>query len=65
MGRSRATMPTKEQQRLIASRGLVASCWLVIGDSDQELRIVHRFSGSTWKIRKNSTQNFAERGCYQ
>lgn len=52
MGRSRATMPTEEQRRLIASRGLVTSCWLVIGDNGQELRIVHRFSGSTWKIKR-------------
>lgn len=52
MGRSRATMPTEEQRKLMASRGLVTGCWLVIKDSERELRLVHRFSGSTWKIRK-------------
>ncbi len=52
MGKSKAMMPTREQQDLMESHGLIASCWLVIRDSEQELQLVSRLSGSTRRIKK-------------
>ncbi len=52
MGKSKAMMPTREQQDLMESHGLIASCWLVIRDSERELQLVSRLSGSTRRIKK-------------
>lgn len=52
MGKSKATMPTNEQRELMESQGLIANCWLVIGDSDRELQLVSRLSGSTRRVKK-------------
>ena len=52
MGRSRATKPTRAQKVLISAAGLVVRNWLVLSDTETELRLVSRRSGSTRIIRK-------------
>ena len=52
MGRSRAVKPTRAQKVLISAAGLVVRNWLVISDTEAELRLVSRRSGATRVIKK-------------
>lgn len=53
MGRSKAIKPTLAQKKLIAAAGLVVNNWLVLWENDEELRLVHRSSGTARHIKKN------------
>ena len=52
MERSRAKKPTRAQKVLTSAAGLVVRNWLVISDTETELRLVSRGSGATRIIRK-------------
>lgn len=44
--------PTREQKRLIDSKGLYSSDWLVSKDTPTELVLVHRFGTGIKTIKK-------------
>lgn len=44
--------PTREQKRLIDSKGLYSSDWLVSKDTPTEMVLVHRFGTGTRIIKK-------------
>ena len=44
--------PTREQKRLINSKGLYSADWLVSKDTSTELVLVHRFGAGTRIIKK-------------
>ncbi len=52
---SRAYKPTLKQKKLIASKGLDARDWLVLEETESELRLVHKRSGSSRRIKKSPT----------
>ena len=56
MGRSGAVKPTRAQKVLISTAGLVVRNWLVISDTEAELRLVSRRSGATRVIKKGPRQ---------
>lgn len=53
MGRSRATKPTRSQKVLMAKAGLVVVNWLVLRETEAELRLVSRGSGVRRTIKKS------------
>ncbi len=54
MGKSRATRPTRDQKIRIAAAGLDARNWLVIADTEVGLHLVHRRTGTSRKLKKDS-----------
>lgn len=52
MGKSRASKPTRAQKILMSSKGLIPQNWLVIGETEGELRLVSRGSGRSRTIKK-------------
>lgn len=52
MGKSRASKPTRAQKILMSNQGLVPKSWLVISDTEKELRLVSRGSGRSRTIKK-------------
>lgn len=52
MGKNKAVKPTLEQKKLMAESGLIASDYLVMMDTSEELRLVHRNSGRFRSIKK-------------
>ena len=50
---SRAVKPTLAQKKLISKAGLVAKSWLVLIDTDTELRLVSKATGKSRTVKKN------------
>lgn len=42
--------PTREQRKMIQSKGLNSENWLVVKDQPEQMVIVHRFSDRTVRI---------------
>lgn len=53
MGKNKAVKPTLEQKKMIAESGLIASDYLVMLETTEELRLVHRNSGRFRSIKKS------------
>lgn len=53
MGKNKAVKPTLAQKKLISAAGLVVRNWLVMSETEEELRIVHRTSGRFRSIKKS------------
>lgn len=52
MGKSRGRNPTLAQKKMMAAAGLIVKNWLVIKDTDDELRLVSKGSGRSRRIKK-------------
>ena len=52
MGKSKATMPTRDQKAVIVDAGLIWSDWLVLSETDEELHIVSRGAGVSRTLKK-------------
>lgn len=53
MGKNKVVKPTLVQKKLISAAGLVVRNWLVLRETDEELRIVNRTSGRFKSIKKS------------
>lgn len=53
MGKNKAVKPTLAQKKLISAAGLVVRNWLVMLETDEELRLVSRSSGRFRSIKKS------------
>ena len=42
--------PTREQKKLIQSKGLDPAVWLVVKDTPEKMELVHRYSDRTTRI---------------
>ena len=42
--------PTREQRKLIQSKGLDSAVWLVVKDTPEKMELVHRYSDRTRRI---------------
>lgn len=42
--------PTREQRKLIQSKGLDPAVWLVVKDKPEQMELVHRYSDRTTRI---------------
>lgn len=42
--------PTREQKKLIASKGLDPAVWLVIKNTSEKIELVHRLSDRTRRV---------------
>lgn len=42
--------PTVQQRKLIQSKGLDPSVWLIVKDTPEKMELVHRYSDRTKKI---------------
>lgn len=53
MGRNKAVKPTRAQKILMSEAGLVVKNWLVMSETAEEIRVVHRSSGRFRSIKKS------------
>ncbi len=53
MGGNKAVKPTRAQKILMSDAGLVVKNWLVMSETAEELRVVHRSSGRFQSIKKS------------
>ena len=53
MGRNKAVKPTRAQKVLMSDAGLAVKNWLVMSETDEELRVVSRSSGRFRSIKKS------------
>lgn len=55
MGRKRAVKPTRSQKMIMTKAGLVVVNWLVLRETETELRLISRGSGVRRIIKKSLT----------
>lgn len=53
MGKNKAVKPTLAQKKLISAAGLNFWNWLVMSETEEELRLISRSSGRFRSIKKN------------
>lgn len=56
MGKTKAKKPTREQKKFIAGHRLIPDNWLVLSDTDTEMRLVSRGNGRNYRIKKDRLQ---------
>lgn len=54
MGKSKATKPTRSQKILMDKSGLIVRNWLVLRETDSELKLVSRVTGRSRTNQKKS-----------
>lgn len=52
MGRSKAKKPTLDQKKHISAAGLNARDWLVLNETPEDMKLVHKGTGRSWLIMK-------------
>lgn len=53
MGKKKAVKPTLTQKKLMSEAGLIVNNWLVMSESDEELRLVSQNFGRFRSIKKS------------
>lgn len=54
MGKSNTTKPTRSQKILMDKSGLIVRNWLVLQETDSELKLVSRATGRSRTIKKRA-----------
>lgn len=52
MGKSKAQKPTLAQKQHLSAAGLDARNWLVLGETETSLQVVHKASGQPRNVKK-------------
>lgn len=56
MGKNKAVKPTLAQKKLMSEAGFIINNWLVMSETDEELRLVSQNSGRFRSIKKSPVQ---------